>query len=384
MRALSRTCLALLAAALLPVMPALAAPPLDFDRDVKPIFEQNCFKCHGPEKQKGGLRLDRSPAPSRVGIWRAGGGAGEPGEESLLELVTTNDPDQAMPPKGDRLKPEQVAILQQWIETGALGRQPRARAGGVTRRRPGPPDHRAGPAVLVVRPAAPRRAAGDEVIPVWARHRIDSVRARRMEQSRAHTVRRRGRSGADPPRHVRPDRPAADARRRWKRSSPTSAPTRTSGWWIGCSHLRAFGERMASLWLPLARYAEDQAHQVGSDTKFFYPNACKYRAVGDRRLQPRPALRPVRPASSSPPTSSRWRSAGRPGGAGVPRAGAEVLQPRSARGDGGRVGGPRRYRQPDDARADGRLRPLPRSQVRPDLAGATITRWPACSPARSW
>jgi len=39
-----------------------------------------------------------------------------------------------------------------------------------------------------------------------------------------------------------------------------------------------FGERMASLWLPLARYAEDQAHQVGSDTKFFYPNAWKYRA----------------------------------------------------------------------------------------------------------
>ena len=39
----------------------------------------------------------------------------------------------------------------------------------------------------------------------------------------------------------------------------------------------AFGERLASLWLPLARYAEDQAHQVGKDTKFFYPNAYKYR-----------------------------------------------------------------------------------------------------------
>lgn len=41
---------------------------------------------------------------------------------------------------------------------------------------------------------------------------------------------------------------------------------------------RAFGERLASLWLPLARYAEDQAHQVGNDTKFFYPNAFLYRA----------------------------------------------------------------------------------------------------------
>ncbi len=43
-------------------------------------------------------------------------------------------------------------------------------------------------------------------------------------------------------------------------------------------HQRAYGERLASLWLPLARYAEDQAHQVGSDTKFFYPNAYLYRA----------------------------------------------------------------------------------------------------------
>jgi Protein of unknown function (DUF1553)/Protein of unknown function (DUF1549) len=39
-----------------------------------------------------------------------------------------------------------------------------------------------------------------------------------------------------------------------------------------------FGERLASLWLPLARYAEDQAHQVGDDTKNFYPNAYLYRA----------------------------------------------------------------------------------------------------------
>ncbi len=39
-----------------------------------------------------------------------------------------------------------------------------------------------------------------------------------------------------------------------------------------------FGERMASLWLPLARFAEDQAHQVGADVRFFYANAYHYRA----------------------------------------------------------------------------------------------------------
>ncbi len=40
---------------------------------------------------------------------------------------------------------------------------------------------------------------------------------------------------------------------------------------------RAFGERMASLWMNVARYAEDQAHQVGDDVKSFYPNAWHYR-----------------------------------------------------------------------------------------------------------
>ena len=39
----------------------------------------------------------------------------------------------------------------------------------------------------------------------------------------------------------------------------------------------AYGERMGSLWMPLARYGEDQAHQVGADTRFFYPNAYRYR-----------------------------------------------------------------------------------------------------------
>ena len=38
-----------------------------------------------------------------------------------------------------------------------------------------------------------------------------------------------------------------------------------------------FGERMASMWMNVARYAEDQAHQVGSDIKHFYPNAYLYR-----------------------------------------------------------------------------------------------------------
>ena len=61
-------------------------------------------------------------------------------------------------------------------------------------------------------------------------------------------------------------------------SRTTSATARWNGWSTGCSRRRVSANGMASLWLPLARYAEDQAHQVGDDTKFFYPNAHLYRA----------------------------------------------------------------------------------------------------------
>src|SRR6185436_2205350 len=100
---------------------ARAAPlPPDFDRDIKPILAQHCFKCHGPEKQKGGLRLDQKPSVLK------GGDSGTPAiipgnqvKSHLLKLVTSNDPDEMMPPKGERLKPEEVALLAKWIETGA-------------------------------------------------------------------------------------------------------------------------------------------------------------------------------------------------------------------------------------------------------------------------
>ena len=46
---------------------------------------------------------------------------------------------------------------------------------------------------------------------------------------------------------------------------------------VGLLNQRAFGERMASLWMNVARYAEDQAHLVGKNTSLCYPNAYKYR-----------------------------------------------------------------------------------------------------------
>jgi len=104
---------------------ALAIAParaeIDFDKQVKPIFADNCYKCHGEENQKGKLRLD-SPA-----MIRKGGDSGEPvflvgksAESHVIKLVSRLNSDDAMPPdgKGDPLSEAQVDTLRRWIDEG--------------------------------------------------------------------------------------------------------------------------------------------------------------------------------------------------------------------------------------------------------------------------
>lgn len=98
-----------------------AADGVDFVKDIYPIFVASCIKCHGPEKQKGELRLDS------VEAIKAGGEngpivvSGKPGESKLCLLISKpkGDPD-IMPANGDPLTPEQIALVAKWIEKGAV------------------------------------------------------------------------------------------------------------------------------------------------------------------------------------------------------------------------------------------------------------------------
>jgi hypothetical protein len=95
-------------------------PPIDFHRDVKPILEKSCFACHGPEKQKAGLRLD-----SRAELLKGGDGGpavvpGKGADSLLVKLAGYEDADRPMPPKKEkRLSAEQVGTLRRWIDEGA-------------------------------------------------------------------------------------------------------------------------------------------------------------------------------------------------------------------------------------------------------------------------
>lgn len=93
---------------------------VDYEKEVRPLLEELCLDCHGPAKQKSGLRVDQ-----RGNLLRGGESGlaslvpGDPKKSHLIEMVKGIDPDEVMPPKGDRLTSGQIALLEKWITEGA-------------------------------------------------------------------------------------------------------------------------------------------------------------------------------------------------------------------------------------------------------------------------
>lgn len=99
------------------LLSAQAADKVDFKRDIRPIFEQNCYGCHGPTQQMGGMRLDRrSSAMLNRGGTVIGAGNTE-GSRLYLKLIGSKA-GQRMPPTGP-LSVEQIDVIKRWIDQGA-------------------------------------------------------------------------------------------------------------------------------------------------------------------------------------------------------------------------------------------------------------------------
>ena len=103
---------------------ATAAPPIDFNRDIRPILSANCYACHGPDAnaRKAGLRLDQAEAA--YAVREDGITAIKPGDLAASEIwrrITSDDADEVMPPPESHrtLSPDDRAKLKAWIEAGA-------------------------------------------------------------------------------------------------------------------------------------------------------------------------------------------------------------------------------------------------------------------------
>ena len=204
-------------------LPSLAAP-LSYNRDVRPILAENCFACHGPDKaaRKGKLRLDIREEALRMEAFVPG----KPDDSELVIRINTGDEEDLMPPRKSHkvLTSEQKKLLAEWIRQGAKYERHWAYI---------PPR----------RPAVPA---------MGAQHPIDNFIL------------------AGLPENQRKLSPAASPNTLGKRLSfdLTGLPASFHG--VGNSNAEAaideylasphYGERMAVMWLDLARYADTHGY----------------------------------------------------------------------------------------------------------------------------
>jgi hypothetical protein len=260
--------LALLAPAARAAAPAAAKVEF-FEKRIRPVLVQHCYKCHaaGAKKIKGDLLLD-----SRDGV-RKGGESGPaviPGDPTASLLLKALRYEEHQMPPGGKLPDAVIADFATWIKQGAID----PRDGKVAGTAP-TVDIDAGRHFWSFQP--PQRHEAPAVRDrAWPRQTIDRFLLTRLEQA-----------GLSPS-------PAAD-RRTWIRRvsfdlvglppSPAEieaflndrvpgAEQRLVERLLASPH---YGERWARLWLDVARYAEDQAHIVGNDQSLCYPNAYLYR-----------------------------------------------------------------------------------------------------------
>ncbi|TAG11170.1 MAG: DUF1553 domain-containing protein [Verrucomicrobia bacterium] len=116
------TCLRIYVSLIALALWARAESPIEFNRHIRPIFTQHCTACHGGVKEAGGLSLIFRERV--LGETESGKRAVVPGHPELSEMVariTSDDPDEVMPkPKhGPKLSDREVETIREWIAQGA-------------------------------------------------------------------------------------------------------------------------------------------------------------------------------------------------------------------------------------------------------------------------
>ena len=203
-----------------------------FEAKIRPLLSERCLRCHGQKKQRGDLRLD-----SRAAILAGGdrGPAIVPGqpEKSLLIKAIRYRDDLKMPPSR-KLSAEQIADLRRWVKIGAPW--PGSDASATLVKRKGEFQITDSAAHWAFQPVKrPCRPVRNDT---WVSNPIDAFILAELEAKGLQPNPPADKARTDPPRLLRPDRPAADARGgRGVRHRPVApAPTRRSS--TACSPRR--------------------------------------------------------------------------------------------------------------------------------------------------
>jgi hypothetical protein len=227
-----------------PVGPVAVAADLDFNRDIRPILSNTCFRCHGPdpEHREAGLRLDTFEAATADESSSPAIKPGDPDGSEMIRRISSTDSDSLMPPpdSGLVLKPEQIALFGEWIRQGARYQ----------------PHWAFSP---IVRPAEPQVQHGD-----WVRNPIDRFVRAKLEAATLPPS-----PPADPRTLVRrvyldllglpPTLEEADA---FVNDTAPDAYERLVDRVLASEH---YGERWGRYWLDQARYADTNGYSIDSE-----------------------------------------------------------------------------------------------------------------------
>ena len=110
-------------------LPPAATKPVDFAKDIQPIFTASCLVCHGPVAQRSNFRLHSREAALKGGLSGPVIIQGKSADSLLVRLVAGLEGDRLMPLGGPRLSDEQIGLIRAWIDQGVSWSQ---EAGGQT------------------------------------------------------------------------------------------------------------------------------------------------------------------------------------------------------------------------------------------------------------
>ena len=104
------------------IVSARADEPVEFNRDIRPIFTKHCTACHGGVKEAGGISFiyrEKALGKGKSGEYPIV--PGKPAESDMLRRIRSSDPDEVMPkPKhGPPLPTADIALIERWIRQGA-------------------------------------------------------------------------------------------------------------------------------------------------------------------------------------------------------------------------------------------------------------------------
>ena len=219
------------------------AKKVDFDRDIRPILSDTCFACHGPDERQrmAKLRLDTPDDAARMIV------PGDPGKSKLYQRISEKNVALRMPPPHAerKLTDGQVDTIRRWIEEGAVWKSHWAYQ---TPRRPEVP------------------AAKDAK---WVRNPIDAFVLSRLEKE-----------GLKP--SAEADRVTLIRRLTFDLTGLPPTPSEVDAYLADKSpdayekqvdRLLAsprYGERMAMMWLDLARYADTHGYHIDSHREMWH------------------------------------------------------------------------------------------------------------------